>query len=75
VACSNVSSLPEVAGDAALQFDPFDPAAIAGAVGRLLSDGELRRRLVERGFERCRHFTWEATARATLASYRRALGG
>jgi glycosyltransferase involved in cell wall biosynthesis len=73
VACSNVSSLPEVVGDAALTFDPHRHAEIADAIDRLLEDGELRARLVDRGHERCAAFSWERTARATLASYRRAL--
>lgn len=73
VATSNVSSLPEVAGDAALLFDPRDPAAIAEALVRLLSDSELRARLAQAGPERAAQFTWRATAEATLASYDRAL--
>jgi alpha-1,3-rhamnosyl/mannosyltransferase len=73
VACSNVSSLPEVAGDAALLFPPEDVAAIADAIDRLVKDDELARELVRRGHERCRSFTWEKTAEATLASYRRAI--
>jgi glycosyltransferase involved in cell wall biosynthesis len=75
VACSDVSSLPEVAGDAALTFDPHRPEAIAAAVDRLLADGDLRARLAARGQERCREFTWERTARETLATYRRAIAG
>lgn len=74
VACSNATSLPEVVGDAALLFDPLDTRAIAGAIDRLLSDGELRRALSERGRARARLFTWERAARVTLASYDRALG-
>ena len=74
VACSARSSLPEVAGDAALLFDPEDPRAIAAAIERLLTDATERERLRAAGLERARGFTWEATARATLASYRRALG-
>lgn len=73
VACSNASSLPEVAGDAALLFDPLDADDMANALARLIEDRELRAQLVERGLEHCRRFTWEATARATLAAYRRAL--
>jgi glycosyltransferase involved in cell wall biosynthesis len=73
VACSNASSLPEVAGDAALLFDPRDERAIAAALERLLSDGARVERLRARGFERAREFTWERTARLTLESYRRAL--
>ncbi len=75
VASSNASSLPEVAGDAALLFDPRDEAAIAAALVRLLSDQELVARLRERGLARSREFTWQRTARLTLDSYARALGG
>lgn len=74
VACSNASSLPEVAGDAALLFDPRDEAAIAAALARLLGDRELVSRLRERGLSRSREFTWQRTARLTLDSYARALG-
>ncbi len=74
VACSNASSLPEVAGDAALLFDPHRPAQIAAALGRLLDDAGLRERLGALGRERAREFTWERSARLTLDSYARALG-
>ena len=75
VACSNASSLPEVAGDAALLFDPHDPSAIAEALRRLFSDAALRERLSRMGGERVREFTWERTARLTLESYLRTLAG
>jgi glycosyltransferase involved in cell wall biosynthesis len=74
VACSNAASLPEVAGDAALLFDPHDQAAIATALQRLLRDHALVETLRARGLDRARAFTWERTARLTLASYARALG-
>jgi glycosyltransferase involved in cell wall biosynthesis len=74
VACSNASSLPEVAGDAALLFDPHDEVAIADALRRLLGDATLREQLHARGLARVKEFTWERTARLTLESYRRALG-
>jgi glycosyltransferase involved in cell wall biosynthesis len=74
VACSDASSLPEVAGDAVLYFDPTDTAGIASAVRRILSDPDLRERLSEAGRARAARFTWEATAEATLRSYERALG-
>jgi glycosyltransferase involved in cell wall biosynthesis len=73
VACSNASSLPEVAGDAALLFDPRDEAAIASAISRLLTDETLRARLQARGLARVRRFTWQRTAQLTLDSYARAL--
>jgi glycosyltransferase involved in cell wall biosynthesis len=74
VACSNASSLPEVAGDAALLFDPHDVAAIAAALQRLLKDDALAERLRLAGRERARLFTWERAAQATIDSYMRALG-
>jgi glycosyltransferase involved in cell wall biosynthesis len=73
VACSNASSLPEVAGDAALLFDPRDPRSVADALRRLLVAGEDIERLRSAGYARAAHFTWERTARETLASYERAL--
>lgn len=73
VACSRASSLPEVAGDAALLFDPEDVDAIADATRRLLHDPALRERLRAAGLERAARFTWDATAAATVASYERAL--
>ena len=75
VACSNATSLPEVAGDAALLFDPHDETAIAAALRRLLDDAELAERLRMAGRERVRQFTWERTARETIDSYERALAG
>jgi glycosyltransferase involved in cell wall biosynthesis len=75
VACSNRPALPEVAGDAALLFDPEDQCEVTSAVRRLLGDEELRAQLVASGRERVRLFPWERTAEATLASYRRALEG
>jgi glycosyltransferase involved in cell wall biosynthesis len=73
VCCSNTSSLPEVAGDAALLFDPASVEAIREAVGRLLTDRRLAAELAGRGRARARSFTWRRTAEATLAVYRRAI--
>jgi glycosyltransferase involved in cell wall biosynthesis len=73
-ACSDASSLPEVAGDAALLFDPHDESVIAEALRRLLNDPALRESLRTRGLARVAEFTWERTARLTLESYRHALG-
>jgi alpha-1,3-rhamnosyl/mannosyltransferase len=74
VACSNASSLPEVAGEAALLFDPRDEGAIAQALQQPLSDRALADRLRALGLQRAHEFTWERTARLTLESYARALG-
>jgi glycosyltransferase involved in cell wall biosynthesis len=73
VACSNATSLPEVAGSAALYFDPEDTGAIAGAIARLLADRGLREQLATAGQEQAAKFTWERAATGTLASYERAL--
>ena len=61
VVTSNVSSLPEVAGDAALLVDPYDPSAIADGIERVLCDERLRRDLRARGLVRARQFSWEAS--------------
>jgi glycosyltransferase involved in cell wall biosynthesis len=73
VACSDRASLPEVAGGAALLFDPAEPAAIAGAIERLLGDPAEAERLRAAGRDRAAQFTWRRTAELTLASYDRAL--
>jgi glycosyltransferase involved in cell wall biosynthesis len=75
VACSNVASLPEVAGDAALMFDPHDPRAIAGAITALMAGGPAIERLRAAGLERAAQFTWERTASLTLECYALALAG
>jgi glycosyltransferase involved in cell wall biosynthesis len=69
VACSNTTSLPEVAGDAALLFDPLDIEAIAVSIRRILEDECLAERLRAVGRERAKRFTWEETASRTLRSY------
>jgi glycosyltransferase involved in cell wall biosynthesis len=74
VVTSNTSSLPEVAGDAALLVDPYDVAAIAKAVRRLLEDTALAADLRTRGLARAAQFNWERTARETIAVYERVLG-
>ena len=73
LACSNATSLPEVAGDAAEYFDPHDTGSMAAAIRRVLDDRERARELVERGRRRAEAFTWERAAEGTLASYERAL--
>ncbi len=69
VVTSNVSSMPEVAGDAALLVDPRDTEGLATAIARALRDGALRDRLRAAGIARARRFSWEATARRTLDVY------
>ncbi len=74
VACSTVTSLPEQAGNAALLFDPMSVEDIAKAMYQMATDKELRATLRRRGKERIRVFTWERTARAYRALYRKVAG-
>jgi len=74
VICSNVSSLPEVAGDAACLIDPRDPVALAEAMLELLRNPAEAARLRAAGLERVRAFTWQRTAEATAAAYRQVAG-
>lgn len=67
VLTSNNSSLPEVAGDAALLVDPTDVDAIANAMLRLSQDEVLRQQLIEAGYANVRRFSWEKAAQETLA--------
>jgi glycosyltransferase involved in cell wall biosynthesis len=69
VITSNVSSLPEVVGDAALLVDPLDVGELAKAMRRVLSDGELHEQMRMKGLKRAKQFTWEETARRTLQVY------
>ena len=68
VICSNTSSLPELAGDAALLVDPLDVGAIAAAIGRIADDPALSGDLRSRGNDQALKFTWDAAARAALAA-------
>jgi glycosyltransferase involved in cell wall biosynthesis len=65
-ACSDIAPLRELAGDAALLFDPSDEHAMAEALDRIVEDENLRRRLTESGPDRARGFTWRRAASATL---------
>jgi glycosyltransferase involved in cell wall biosynthesis len=69
VVCANASSLPEVAGDAAVLVDPLDVDGLAEALERVLDDDVLRQELIRRGHERAARFTWAAAANALLAAY------
>lgn len=66
VICSNTSSLPEVAGGAAVLVNPLDTAEIAGGLLKLLQDEELRRQMVEAGYHQVQRFSWASTARQLL---------
>jgi alpha-1,3-rhamnosyl/mannosyltransferase len=70
VLCSATSALLEVAGEAALTFDPYNPGTMADAMLKALEDRDLRETLRRRGFARARGRTWADTARATWEVYR-----
>lgn len=74
VVTSNLSSLPEVAGDAALLVDPYDVASIAEGIRRAVTDEPLRQQLIAKGRARAREFSWARAAADTLAVYREVLG-
>jgi glycosyltransferase involved in cell wall biosynthesis len=69
VVCADASSLPQVAGDAALLFPPDDHVALADQLTRLLHDADLRDALTARGLQRATQFAWTETARQTLAVF------
>ncbi len=70
VVTSNVSSLPEVAGDAAVLVDPYDPEAIADGIYRVLTNDTLRNELRTKGLARAGHFSWESSVRRVRDIYR-----
>jgi len=73
VITSNVTALPEVAGDGALFFDPNDCSALVAALRRVLNDADLCDDLIARGARQARRFSWQQTAEATLAAIQQAV--
>ena len=69
VVTSNVSSLPEVAGDAAVLVDPYDTRAIADGIYRVLTDQRLRADLRRLGLARASQFSWESSVRRVREIY------
>jgi alpha-1,3-rhamnosyl/mannosyltransferase len=74
VVCSNVSSLPEVAGDAAVLVNPLDTNVLAEAMGHVLASQELQQALREKGLAQVTKFSWQRAAQETLAVYRQVAG-
>jgi alpha-1,3-rhamnosyl/mannosyltransferase len=70
VACSNISSLTEIVGKAAVLFNPNSTESIADVLEPLITENKLRDDLRDLGFDRAKRFTWEGTARDTLQVYR-----
>jgi len=75
VIVSNVSSLPEVVGDAGFLVDPNDVDEITVALWRLLTDEQLRQKLIDKGLRRAKTFSWDKAAEQTLEVYRRVANG
>jgi glycosyltransferase involved in cell wall biosynthesis len=75
VVCSHAASLPEVVGDAAILVNPSDVAQIADAMRLALTQPALAAALRKKGLARAAQFTWERTARETIAVYERVLAG
>jgi glycosyltransferase involved in cell wall biosynthesis len=69
VVTSNLSSLPEVVGDAAMTVNPENVFDIARGIREVLLDRNLRDELRRKGFERIRHFSWQRTAEEVLETY------
>jgi glycosyltransferase involved in cell wall biosynthesis len=74
VVCANVSSIPEVVGDAAELFDPSRTEDIAASIERVCFDEGRRHALIAAGRERLAHFSWDRCAQETVAAYRSLLG-
>lgn len=75
IAAARASSLPEICGDAAILFDPHDPASMAGALGRLVQCEDLRAELSRKAVARAEAFSWPLAARQTLTVMEQAVGG
>lgn len=69
VISSNAGALPEVGGDGAIYFDPKNTGDIAGKISQVLNNGELRKKLIEKGLRRYKDFSWERLAKQTLEVY------
>ena len=74
VITSNTSSLPEVAGDAALMVDPYDVDGLAKAIAEVLTNDELRKEMIERGLAHAQKFSWEKAVKQTLEVYEKVAG-
>ncbi len=72
--CSNTTSLPEIAGDAALYFNPENPENIAEAIVAFYKDASLGSTMISKGNERLKLFSWKKTAAETIALYKKVLG-
>lgn len=69
VICSKTSSLPEVAGDAAIYFDPTDKLSMLNSIQKVIYNNELKKQLIKKGIERVKEFSWDKTAKKTKKLY------
>lgn len=69
VITSNVSSLPEVVGNAAITVDPYNIKELSEKINKILSNKDLQNKMIQRGIERAKQFTWDKTARETIKVY------
>jgi len=69
ILASNVSSIPEVVGSAALLFDPYNINEMASVIDRVLTDKDLRQKLIQRGFEQIKKYSWKNTAKEILGVF------
>ncbi len=74
VITSNLTSLPEIVGDAGILVDPTDINGLASALARVLTDAQLRSSMRQKSLQRAKFFSWDKTARETLAIYDELLG-
>jgi len=75
VVTSNISSLPEIVGDAAILVDPYDPRSIANGIRQAIEDRTLREKLTTRGLARAGHYSWERSVRSIRSIYDEVLQG
>jgi glycosyltransferase involved in cell wall biosynthesis len=71
VVASNATSIPEVAGDAAILVDPYNVDSLAGAIYKVLTDDMVRKRLIKAGFEQAKKFSWERCGQIILGKIRK----
>ncbi|MFZ1257952.1 MAG: glycosyltransferase family 1 protein [Candidatus Saccharimonas sp.] len=74
VISSNTSCMPEILGSAAEYFNPFDTTTMASAIERVITNPDLCKTMVKRGYEQAARYSWQNTAKQTLAVYKQALG-
>ena len=70
VACSNIGSMMEVAGDSSMLFNPESPGDIAGVINEALSNDALRKDLTSRGLKHAEAFRWNSIARQVVATFK-----